>query len=553
METQTAATPLPTYITEFRSVFTKEDFDILPEHHKWDHAIELIPRAEPKLSKVYPLSPLEQAELDAFLEENLCTGRIQPSKSPIAALVFLIKKKDGSLCLVQDYHALNAVTVKNRYPLLLISELISQLCGAWYFTKLDICWGFNNVCIKPRDEWKTAFYTNRGLFEPLVMFFGMTNSLTTFQTMINDIFRTVIAEGIVVVYLDDILIFTKTEEEYERAVWRVLEILIEHKLFLCPEKCEFHWKQIEYLRLVISENKVAMDSVKVTRVREWPIPENRTDVQAFIGFVNFYCRFIQDFSTIAQPLFDLTRSNQVWNWSTKEQEAFECLKMAVTTALILASPQDSEPFRIETDSSDFTSGAVLSQQLPREEKWHPVAFYSKSLSPVERNYKIYDKEMLTIICTLEEWRHFLEGAQHLVEIWTDHKNLEYFMTAKKLNHCQARWSLYLARFDFKLIHRPGRFMGKPDTLSQRPDHGNKDMVLLRPELIAVQALEGLHLEGPEQDILREIHQRNQKGDQKEPIAKAARELRQASSKTVCYVEWLEDNRVLWFRGKIYVP
>jgi len=178
--------------------------------------------------------------------------------------------------------------------------------------------------------------------------------------MINDIFRTVIAEGIVIVYLDDILIFTKTEEEHERAVWRVLEILIEHKLFLCPEKCEFHWKQIEYLRLVISENKVAMDSVKVTRVREWPIPENRTDVQAFIGFVNFYYRFIQDFSTIAQPLFDLTRSNQVWNWSTKEQEAFECLKMAVTTTPILASPQDSEPFRIETDSSDFTSGAVLS-------------------------------------------------------------------------------------------------------------------------------------------------------------------------------------------------
>jgi len=178
--------------------------------------------------------------------------------------------------------------------------------------------------------------------------------------MINDIFRTVIAEGIVIVYLDDILIFTKTEEEHERVVWRVLEILIEHKLFLCPEKCEFHWKQIEYLRLVILENKVAMDSVKVTRVHEWPIPENRTDVQAFIGFVNFYYRFIQDFLTIAQPLFDLTRSNQVWNWSTKEQEAFECLKMAVTTAPILASPQDSEPFHIETDSSDFTSGAVLS-------------------------------------------------------------------------------------------------------------------------------------------------------------------------------------------------
>jgi len=203
--------------------------------------------------------------------------------------------------------------------------------------------------------------------------------------------------------------------------------------------------------------------------------------------------------------------------------------MAVTTALILALPQDSEPFHIEADSSDFTSRAVLSQQLPGEEKWHPVAFYNKSLSPVERNYKIHDKEMLAIIRVLEEWRHFLEGAWHPVEIWTDHKNLEYFMTAKKLNCCQACWSLYLARFDFKLIHRPGRSMGKPDTLSRRLDHGkgtsnNEDVVLLRPELIAVQALEGLHLEGPEQDMLREIHQGNQKGDQKEPIAKTAREL-----------------------------
>jgi len=176
--------------------------------------------------------------------------------------------------------------------------------------------------------------------------------------------------------------------------------------------------------------------------------------------------------------------------------------MAVTTALILASPQDSEPFRIEADSSDFASGAVLSQQLPGEEKWHPVAFYSKSLSPMERNYEIHDKEMLAIIRALEEWRHFLEGACHLVEIWTDHKNLEYFMTAKKLNRRQARWSLYLAYFDFKLVHHPGRSMGKPDALSRRPDHGNRasnneDMVLLRLELIAVQALEGLHLEGPE--------------------------------------------------------
>jgi len=206
--------------------------------------------------------------------------------------VFFIKKKDSSLQLVQDYRTLNAVTVKNRYPLSLISELVSQLRGAKYFTKLDVRWGFNNVRIKSGDEWKVAFRTNRGLFEPLMMFFGMTNSPATFQTMMNNIFRTLIAEGIVVVYLDNILIFTRTEEEHERAVRRVLEVLAEHKLFLHPEKCEFHQKEIEYLGLVISENKVAMDPVKVARVRDWPTPENWTDMQAFIGFVNFYHRFI---------------------------------------------------------------------------------------------------------------------------------------------------------------------------------------------------------------------------------------------------------------------
>jgi len=208
----------PDCVRGFESVFAKKDFDILPEHRQWDHAIELIPGSEPKSSKVYPLSPVEQKELDTFLEENLHTGQICPSKSPMAAPVFFIKKKDGSLRLVQDYCALNSMTVKNKYPFPLISKLMSQLRGARYFTKLDVRWGFNNIHIKPGDEWKAAFWTNRGLFEPLVMFFGMTNSLATFQTMMNDIFWNLIAEGIVVVYLDDILIFTKMKEEHEQAV-----------------------------------------------------------------------------------------------------------------------------------------------------------------------------------------------------------------------------------------------------------------------------------------------------------------------------------------------
>jgi len=274
--------------------------------------------------------------------------------------------------------------------------------------------------------------------------------------------------------------------------------------------------------------------------------------------VNFYWRFIWDFSAKARPLFDLTHSKQVWTWSRKEQAAFEDLKAVITTAPVFVSPQESDPFQIEVDSSDFATGAVLSRQSMTDGKWHPVAFYSKSLSSVERNYKIHDKEMLAIIRALEEWRHFLEGATHLVEIWTDHKNLEYFITAKKLNHRQARWSLHLVRFDFLLHHRPGCTMGKPDALSRRADHrngasNNEDVVLLRPEFLAVCALEGVELTGVEQKILSDIRKGNQNGDQEEPIAKAAQELRCSANGTVHSLEWSNIDGLLRFRGKIYVP
>jgi len=206
-------------------------------------------------------------------------------------------------------------------------------------------------------------------------------------------------------------------------------------------------------------------------------------------------------------------SEQVWTWSRREQTAFKDLKTAVTTAPVLMSPQDLELFWIEADSSDFATRAVLSQQSATDRKWHPVAFYSKSLSSMERNYEIHNKEILAIIRALEEWRHFLEGTTHPVEIWTDHKNLEYFMTAKKLNHRQARWSLHLARFDFLLHHHPGYTIGKPDALSRRANHrngasDNENVVLLRPEFLVVHALEGVELTGIEQKILSDIHKGN---------------------------------------------
>ena len=217
-----AITPIPDYLKEFTLVFSKKSFDILPEPKEWDHAVKLIPNSKPSGCKVYPLSPSEQKELDVFLKENLEMGQIQPSKSPMSSLVFFIKKKDGSLRLVQDYQVLNTITMKNKYPLPLISELINKLQGARYFMKLDTCWGFNNIQMKSRDEWKAAFRTNRGLYELLVMFFGLTNSPATFQMMMDAIFEDLISKGVVVVYLDNNLIFMKTLDEHRKVVQRVM-------------------------------------------------------------------------------------------------------------------------------------------------------------------------------------------------------------------------------------------------------------------------------------------------------------------------------------------
>jgi hypothetical protein len=228
--------------------------------------------------------------------------------------------------IVQDYRMLNDMTVKNKYPLPLISKLVNQLRGAKYFTKLDVRWGFNNVQIQEGDEWKAVFWTNRGLFEPLVMFFRLTNSPTTFQTMMNDIFTDMILEGVVVVYLDDILIFTKDLEEHHWITHQVLRRLAEHQLYLRPEKCEFEKTCIKYLGLIISENQVEMDPVKVAGVVEWLEPSNKQEVQSFLGFANFYCWFIRDFSHHARPLFNLTKNEQKWQWGSSEASAFRKLK-----------------------------------------------------------------------------------------------------------------------------------------------------------------------------------------------------------------------------------
>ena len=296
---------------------------------------------------------------------------------------------------------------------------------------MDVRWGYNNIRIKEGDTWKAAFRTNRGLFEPLVMFFGLTNSPATFQTMMNDIFREEIAEGWVVIYMDDILVFSKDKKQHQEQVKRILGKLRQHQLSLKAEKCYFDKEEIDFLGLIITEKGIRMDPNKVKAVTTWPTPTMKRELQQFLGFVNFYRRFVKGFAKIAKPLTKLTGKNE-WFWTELQQRAFKELKQEITSEWTLIIPKPGKPFRMETDASDFAIAAILSQE-DDEGKWRPIAFMSKALNDAERNYEIYDKEMLAVMQGFYEWAHYLKGNDAVTEVLTDHQNLTYFRKPQNLN------------------------------------------------------------------------------------------------------------------------
>ncbi len=392
---------VPVQYHRHRKVFNEEASHRFPPKRSWDHAIDLLPDAPKTLNcKVYPLAVTEGSALTEFLNEQLQKGYIRPSKSPYTSPFFFIKKKDGKLRPVQDYRKLNALTVKNRYPLPLIPEIIDKVQDARLFTKLDVRWGYNNVRIKEGDEWKGAFKTNQGLYEPSVMFFGLTNLPSTFQTMMDTIFRNLVLTNEVIVYMDDILIATSHDPlHHHEIVHQVLYRLEEHDLYLKPEKCSFETLEVEYLGVIIGHGKIHMDPVKTQGVQTWEAPTNLMETWGFVGFLNFYRQFIKGFSKLVRPLHDLTKKGVAWRWTAIEQEAFNALKEVVAKEPVLLFPQLSKPFEMEVDTSTIAISAVLNQEGEDGRK-HPVAYYSESFSATERNYDVYYRELLAIVKAL---------------------------------------------------------------------------------------------------------------------------------------------------------
>ncbi|KAJ1602095.1 hypothetical protein NDA14_001567 [Ustilago hordei] len=463
------AADIPKPYQHLRDVFDEVEADKLPHHTEHDLHLELIEGGKPPQGPLYLKGPKEMSELRRYLDENLEKGFIRPSKSPARSPVLFVPKKDGGLRLCVDYRGLNEITVKNRAPLPLIEEQLFLLRKARIYTKLDLRAAYNLIRIAKGDEWKTAFGTQLGLYEYLVMPFGLANAPAHFQSFINDIFRDII--GIyVVVYLDDFLIFSDTEEAHVKHVTEVLTRLRSNRLFAKLSKCEFHTKTVEFLGYIIKPTGIEMDPEKVRTVKEWPMPESIHDIQRFLGFANFYQRFIAHFAHIAKPLTALVKPIErfkKFELPEEAQQAFHKLIQAFTSAGVLQHFDYHLPTRLETDASDFAIAGVLKQE--HEGRWHPVAFYSRKMSSAEKNYEIHDKELLAVVACLTQWRHMLAGLPNQLVILTDHEALKYFKSQRRITGRQARWAILLADFDFILQYRPGDKGGEPDALTRRTD------------------------------------------------------------------------------------
>ena len=467
---------IPPEYEEFRSLFEENDETDLPDHQEWDHEIHLEEGAKLIPGRTYPLSADRQEALREYINKNLKRRFIQESKSKFAAPILFVPKKNGKLRLCVDYRMLNNATKKNRYPLPLIQELMEKLQGSRWFTKFDIRDGFHRIRIARGHEWKTAFRTRFGLYEYTVMPFGLTNAPATFQAVINSALHEYL-DVFCTAYIDDVLIYSSgTLEEHKEHVRKVLKKLQERKLLLHPDKCEFHVTKTDYLGFVISREGISMDPKKLVAVRDWPVPKTVKEVQSFLGFANFYRKFIQGYSKTTAPLTEITKKEIGFHWKQEQQKAFDELKELFTTAPMLQMHDPRSPLRVETDASDYALGAVLTQKCD-DGKWRPVFYHSRKFSGAELNYDVHDKELLAIIDSFEQWEAQLIGAKYQIEVYSDHQNLMSFTTTKKLNRRQVRWAETMANFDFKVYHRAGTLNGAADALSRRTDLRETDRPL----------------------------------------------------------------------------
>lgn len=444
----------------------------------------------------YRMNPAEQDEVKRVITDLVDRGYVRPSQSPYGAPVLFARKKDGSLRFCVDYRALNAITKRDNYPLPRIDELLDRLAGAKFFTSLDLASGYWQIRIEEADVEKTAFQTRYGAFEFLVMPFGLTNAPSAFQRLMNQIFGAA-TDDFLLVYLDDLLIFSKTWEDHIKHVKQVMDTLEKHKLYAKRKKCTFAVKSVKFLGHIVSEQGIMVDPDKVAAMLSLAAPRNVSDLRSFLGSVNFYRRFIPRCGHRTSPLTDLLRAGASFHWGVPQQRAFEDLKTALATAPVLHPPDMSKQFFLYTDASQVAVGAALMQE--DASGMVPVGYASKTLTETERRWATHERELFGVVFGCKAFRHFLVGGHSPPVIRTDHKPLQHLETQRELTPKQARWLEYLTQFSPQLEYVPGDSNSVADMLSRLRQLPLK---LRSSATLNVISSVDLHLDGLDREALK---------------------------------------------------
>ncbi|PKU61488.1 RNA-directed DNA polymerase [Dendrobium catenatum] len=444
-------------LEEFRDIITDEIPAGLPPQREVQHAIDLIPGATIPNRPHYRLRPDEHEELKRQIEGLMSKGLVRPSVSPCAVPALLVPKKDGTYRMCIDSRAVNKITIKYRFPIPRLDDIFDQLHGAKLFSKIDLRSGYHQIRMRPGDEWKTAFKTRDGLYEWTVMPFGLSNAPSTFMRLMNHVFQPFLCQ-FVVVYFDDILIYSGNQEEHLQHLHQVFMVLRAQKLFINLPKCQFLVSRISFLGYVISDTGIEADPNKIEAIVNWPVPQSFTDVRRFHGLASFYRRFIRNFSTVAAPITEVLRGEQ-FAWNNAAQTSFELLKRVIAEAPVLALPNFNQVFEVECDASNVGIGAVLSQG------GHPLAFFSEKLNDSRQKYSTYDKEFYAVVRALHHWSHYLLPSEFI--LFSDHEALRYLQSQNKLKSRHASWVESIAAYHFVLKYKAGQHNTVADALSRR--------------------------------------------------------------------------------------
>ncbi|WVZ63477.1 LOW QUALITY PROTEIN: hypothetical protein U9M48_013104 [Paspalum notatum var. saurae] len=444
----------PTYgirvVCDYPDVFPDE-LPGMPPDRNIEFLIELLPSTAPIALRQYIMAPIEHEEVKKNIDKLLAKGYIRPSSSPWAFSVLLVEKKDTDvkkMCV--DYRVLNKGTIRNKYPLPRIDDLFDQLQGACVFSKIDLGSGYHHLKIRPSDIPKTAFTTKYGLDEYTVISFGLTNAPAYFMQLMNSVFMDYL-DKFVMVFIDDILIYSKTEAEHEEHLRLVFQRLREHKLYAKFSKCEFWIDEVRFLGHVVSKGGIAVDPSKVSTVMNWKVPEIPKEVRGFLG--------LAEFSKIAKSMTSLLDKDAKFRWTDDQQAAFDELKKRLTTAPMLTLPDQQKKFIVYCDTSRDGLGCILMQ------KGKVIAYASWQLRKHEVNYPTHDLELVAVVHALKIWRHYLFGQR--CEIYTDHKSLKYIFTQNELNMRQRRWLELIKDYDIEIYYHPGKANVVADALSRK--------------------------------------------------------------------------------------